>query len=200
MQQNSIKRHIYIARGTVFFGAILAAFVSLTGQGDLLVLQPLIGLLITSLLLGLHFLFKSNILLRLVLAFFAGILVNQAMLNSFELTVNHLNVTLYWHFPVLLLFFAGFYAFFGKNLSQFNEMSGYYLIAGVLVSLHMVILFVLLTRTFGLGYENSLQVLANIVIFSIFFIGLIVLLAEKVIFMGLSIIMVCYFLAIMLVK
>lgn len=200
MQQDSLKNHINIARFTVFGGAILAGFVSLTGQGDSLVLQPLIGLMISLLLLGLSFSFQFNILLRLTLTFLTGILVNQAMMNSFELTIGSFNVALFWHFPVLALFFVGFYAFFGKKLNQLTEMFQNYLIAGAVVSLHMIILFVLLRQTFGFGYENSLQVFVNLIVFSVFLAGLVVVIADKVIFRGMTFILGCYFLAIILIK
>ncbi len=200
MQQDSLRCHINIARLSVFGGVILAAFVSLTGQSDSLIAQPLIGLIVSLLLLGLSFSFQFNILLRLTLAFLVGTLVNQAMLNSFELTIGDISVALFWHLPILTLFFIGFYAVIGKNLKQATEMLRNYLIAGIVACLHMIILFILLSRTFGFGYENSLQIFVNLIVFSVFLSGLVVVLTDKIFFRGLSIILGIYFLAIILVN
>lgn len=200
MQRDSIKSH-YIAISTVFGGAVLAVCVSLLGQSDSLVLHPLIGLVILILLFGLSFSFQRiNIHLRLSLAFLLGTLVNQVMLNSFDLTLGRLNATLFWHLPVLTLFFVGFYAFSRKNIDQVTEMLGNYLIAGAVICLHMIILFFMLRRTFGFGYENSMQVFVNYIVFCVFLAGLVAVIADKVIFRGIAFILGCYFLALILIK
>lgn len=200
MQHDSIRCHINAARFFVACGIILAAFVSLTGQSDSLISQPLIGLIVSLLLFGLSFPFQLNILLRLTLAFLVGILVNQAMLNSFKLPVGNFSVTLFWHLPVLVLFFAGFYLRFTKNFKRVTESLSNYLIAGVVVGLHMIVLFVMLNCTFGFGYENSLQIFVNLIVFSALLSGLVVLSIDKVVFRFFSFILGFYFFAIFFVK
>jgi hypothetical protein len=112
---------------------------------------------------------------KIIVVYLVGVVVNELSSQYFEVPFYHLNVSISCSTIVLSLLAAGY--FVGKtNLRQTTEsvkrtgiMQGWVL-AMVIIAVHMVLLGLMLRRFYGYGYERNLAVLGKLCLYLLLFV------------------------------
>jgi len=189
-----------------FLAVIIACYISFFSKSSIAIVRPVI-FLVASFFMLVPFKPKPSIktLQKITGFYLIAILVNQSEGQYFQISFLPVKASIPFGSAILLLCATGFLA--GKvepgervTCSYAKEIAGGWLLAGAVITGHMLLLWPMLRKFYGYGYERNWGVLGSLCLYLLVFIFLWAVLEKRRFRQGIGLVFAVFYMAMIFAK